>query len=247
MISRYPWIGTPVLVAAALMVSQTQMASGESLNGAAGDLGAHPAETITGIPLDAPWKLKLYIFAREKLKHPAWGWTHSERDYLLASELAAKEGLVIDTDVLFAAAFIHDIGAIGDFQKEGVDHAVRSVELAEPVLREAGFPAEKLPAVREAILGHMHDKIAGSRSESVVLHDADTLDFLGTVGVARRLAVTGTATDYAGGVAKISEFADKLPERLVTKTAKSMAVSRAAEMRQFLGQLAGETRDGRLP
>src|SRR3954454_17982793 len=81
--------------------------------------------TPTGIPLDAAWKRKLYGFAREKLLHPAWGWTHSERDFLLASQIAAKEGMRVDKDVLFAAAFTHDIGAIGEFQKEGVDHAER--------------------------------------------------------------------------------------------------------------------------
>ena len=203
--------------------------------------------TQTGIALDSEWKRKLYGFAREQLKHPAWGWTHSERDYRLAREIAAREGLAIDGDVLFAAAFTHDIGAIGDFQKEGVDHAVRSVEVAEPLLREAGFPPAKLPAVRAAILGHMHDKVPGRGTEAILLHDADTLDFLGTVGVARRLAVTGTATDYSAGVARIAEFADKLPGRLVTNSARAMADPRVQEMRHFLATLDAETFNGRLP
>jgi len=209
-----------------------------------------PAEairTLTGIPLDAQWKRTIYSFAREKLLHPAWGWTHSERDYQLASEVARKERLQVDTDILFAAAFTHDIGAIGDFQKEGVDHAIRSAELAEYLLRDAGFPVAKWPAVREAILGHMFDKVAGSRAESIVLHDADALDFLGTVGVARRLSVTGTAHSYSGGVAKIGEFADRLPGRLVTGTAQRMSKIRVTEMRRFLQQLQNETADGRLP
>ncbi len=208
---------------------------------------ARATATLTGIPLDRPWKAELYGFAREKLRHPAWGWTHSERDYRLAQEIAGKERLQIDPDILFAAAFVHDIGAIGEFQKEGVDHAVRSAELAEPLLRDAGFPMTKWPAVRDAILGHMHDKAPGPRPEAVVLHDADTLDFLGTVGVARRLSVTGEAPDYAGGLTRIRDFADKLPGRLVTATAKGMATPRVAEMRQFLDQLNAETYGGRLP
>lgn len=208
---------------------------------------AEASRTLSGIPLDAAWKQKIYAFARDKLKHPAWGWTHSERDYRLASEIAAKEGLAIDTDILFAAAFTHDIGAIGEFQKEGVDHAVRSVEIAEPLLKDAGFPPEKLAAVREAILGHMHDKAPGRRNEAIALHDADTLDFLGSVGVARRLAVTGTATDYSPGIARIAEFADKLPGRFVTGTARAMAAPRIEEMRRFLTTLEAETFDGRLP
>lgn len=211
---------------------------------------ADPAQAIataTGIPLDAAWKRTIYGFAREKLLHPAWGWTHSERDYLLASEIAAKEGLAVDADVLFAAAFTHDIGAIGDFQSVGVDHAIRSVELAEPILLQAGFPASKLPAVKEAILGHMHDKQPGTRNEAIVLHDADTLDFLGVAGVTRRLVVNGDAPDYAVGLARIAEFADKLPGRLITKSAKDMAPRRVGEMRDFLARLKSETADGRLP
>lgn len=203
--------------------------------------------TLSGIPLDAPWKTRLYRFARSKLVHPAWGWTHSERDYRLASELAAREALPIDTDILFAAAFTHDIGAIGEYQQDGVDHAVRSIELAEPLLREYGFPVRKLPAVKDAILGHMHDKHPGKGNEAIVLHDADTLDFLGSVGVARRLAVTGDAPTYGDGIGRIRDFAGKLPGRLVTQAAKAMAVARTAEMRRFLSSLEAETVDGRLP
>jgi uncharacterized protein len=203
--------------------------------------------SVTNIALDAPWKQKLYAFAREKLKHPAWGLSHSERDYRLAMEIAAKEHLAIDTDILFAAAFVHDLGAIGEFQKAGVDHADRSAELAGPLLRDFGFPAQKIPAVSEAIIGHMHDRVSGKRAESIVLHDADTLDFLGTIGAARRLSVTGNAAEMTGGLAKIGEFADQLPGQLVTRTARKMAEPRVAEMRRFLAEINAETADGRLP
>jgi uncharacterized protein len=203
--------------------------------------------TLSGIPLDTPWKQKLYGFAREKLLHPAWGWTHSERDFLLSKQIAAKEGMRVDEDVLFAAAFTHDIGAIGEFQKEGVDHAERSAELIGPLLERFGFPPEKLPRVREAILGHMYDKVPAEYFEAIVLHDADTLDFLGTIGVARRLSVTGTAATYSGGLERIRTFADKLPPTLVTSTAKQMAPARVSEMHEFLARLDAESVGGRLP
>lgn len=226
---------------ALMLIAPTMPAASTSLSEAVA------ARTLTGIPLNAPWKARLYGFARERLLHPAWGWTHSERDYQLASHIAASEGLAIDKDVLFAAAFVHDVGAIGAFQRAGVDHAEQSVVIAEPMLREFGFPMAKWPAVRSAILGHMHDKPAGAGNVGVVLHDADTLDFLGTVGIARRLSVTGSATDYAGGLAKIREFAGALPARLVTTTAKRIAVSRVAEMRRFVREIDAETESGRLP
>ncbi len=203
--------------------------------------------TRTGIALDAPWKQKLYAFAQDKLRHPAWGWSHSERDYRLATQIATSEHLSIDTDVLFAAAFVHDIGAIGDYQKDDVDHAIRSVELAGSLLTQMGFPADKVPAVNDAILTHMHDKVPGKRTESIALHDADTVDFLGTVGVVRRISATGAALDYSAGLAKVRDFSDKLPARLVTRTAKRMAAPRVAEMRRLLSELDAETAEGRLP
>lgn len=209
--------------------------------------GQAPAVTLTGIALDRPWKQNLYAFARQKLLHPAWGWTHSERDYRLATEIAAKEHLTIDPDVLFAAAFVHDLGAIGDYQKAGVDHAVRSAELAGPLLAGMGFPTEKLPAVNQAILTHMHDKSPGDRPEAIVLHDADTIDFLGVVGVIRRIATTGSAPDYSAGRARALEFSEKLPARVVTATARRMAAPRAREMKRLLAELDGETAEGRLP
>jgi uncharacterized protein len=54
---------------------------------------ALPAQTATGIPLDAPWKVTIYDLARSKFHHPAWGWQHSERNYNIALKLAQGDGL----------------------------------------------------------------------------------------------------------------------------------------------------------
>jgi uncharacterized protein len=197
--------------------------------------------TVAGIPLSAPWRAKVYSHAREKLLHPAWGWRHSERDFLLARQVAREETLAIDEDVLFAAAFLHDAGAIPPFAKDGVDHAVRSAELAEPLLRQAGFPMAKFPAVRAAILGHMFDKEAGDRPEAIALHDADALDFLGATGIARRLSVTGAAPDMDSGLARLQQVYEEIPGRLVTATAKRMAIPRLVAMKAFFDQLKRET------
>lgn len=98
---------------------------------ATAQLPTEPKVTAAGIALSSPWRSAVYAHAREKLLHSAWGWRHSERDFLLARQIARDEGLAIDEDVLFAAAFLHDSGAIPPFAKDGVDHAVRSAELAE--------------------------------------------------------------------------------------------------------------------
>ena len=213
---------------------------------ASAQLPTEPNVTAAGIALSAPWRAKVYAHARGKLLHPAWGWRHSERDFLLARQIARDEGLAIDEDVLFAAAFLHDSGAIPPFAKEGVDHAVRSAELAEPFLRQAGFPMAKFPAVRAAILGHMFDKEAGSRPEAVALHDADALDFLGATGVARRISVTGGAADMDSVLARLRQVYEQIPGRLVTATAKRLSIPRLVAMKAFFDQLERET-PGRAP
>ena len=209
-------------------------------------LPTDPNVSAAGIALSSPWRSAVYAHARGKLLHPAWGWRHCERDFLLARQIAREEGLAIDEDVLFAAAFLHDAGAIPPFAKDGVDHAVRSAELAEPFLRQARFPMAKFPAVKAAILGHMFDKEAGSGAEAQVLHDADALDFLGATGIARRLSVTGTAPDLDAVMARLENAYRDIPGRLVTATAKRMAIPRLIAMQAFFDQLKRET-PGRAP
>jgi uncharacterized protein len=208
---------------------------------ASAQLPTDPKVSAAGIALSSPWRAAVYAHARGKFLHPAWGWRHSERDFLLARQIAREEGLKVDEDVLFAAAFLHDSGAIPPFAKEGVDHATRSAELAEPILRKAGFPMAKYPAVRAAILGHMFDKEAGSGAEAIALHDADALDFLGATGIARRLSVTGPAPDLDSAMARIEAVYEQIPGRLVTGTAKRMAIPRLVAMKAFFDQLKRES------
>ncbi|WP_084175561.1 HD domain-containing protein [Brevundimonas bacteroides] len=213
------------------------------------DAQTAPAEataTPAGIPLDSAWRRAVHAHAQQNMAHPSWGWRHSERNYLLALSLAEAEGLSVDADVLFAAAFLHDWGGIAPFAAPGVDHAVRSVELAEPFLRDAGFPMEKFPAVRAAILGHMYDK-EPEGPEAIVMHDADALDFLGALGSARLLAATGEGDDYDLALRRIERFAVDIPPRLKTEAAQRMAPDRVAVMTEFLARVRSETPEGARP
>jgi hypothetical protein len=59
----------------------------------------------------ADWHSTVRQVAREHFKNPAWGFSHCERDYALARSLAATDHVALDDDVLFAAAYLHDIAA----------------------------------------------------------------------------------------------------------------------------------------
>ena len=198
--------------------------------------------TVSGIALDAPWKVKLYAFARAHFKHPAWGWQHSERNYRLATGFAKDDGLVIDTDVVFAAAMLHDMAAFAPWNADTkTEHGEIAAEASGAVLRGVGFPMEKLSHVQAAERGHMFYSVA-TEPDAIVLHDADSVDFLGDMGVARMIALTGeSAADVGAAIKSLRSFVTAIPPKLITKSARRLGAERAAETNLFLDRLDVES------
>ena len=186
------------------------------------------------------------IFSPEESAHPQCRCRYYTFVGPAAIALAEAEGLTIDEDVLYAAAYLHDWGGLEPFAVDGTPHEVRSVELAEPFLRDAGFPMEKWPAVRDAILGHVP---AGQPTtpEGIVLHDADLLDFMGAEGVARFFGAPSDEPNLDQGVSYIENFGLTLGDRLLTDEARRLAEPRLAYMRGFLAQLRSELPAGTQP
>lgn len=212
----------------------------------AASAAASPAATAAGIPLDAPWKVRIYELAHSKFLHPAWGWQHSERDYLVAVQLAQGDGLHVDEDVLFAAAFLHDMAAFMPCKGPKMEHGVCAALQARAMLRGTGFPMQKLAAVQAAERGHMFYSDAGSDPNAIVLHDADSLDFLGNIGAARIIALTGEkAPSFAPAVKTLRGFLEDIPPRLITRTARRLGAERAAELKSFLDSLQAEAYSGK--
>lgn len=208
----------------------------------AGRAAAAPPKTVSGIVLDAPWKAKIYAFARTHFHHPAWGWQHAERDYDLAVQFARGDGLRVDRDVLFAAAMMHDMAAFAPWETAGVrsgkvEHGDLAARDCVPILRAAGFPMNKIAAVQAAERGHMfYSKPSGN--EAVVLHDADSVDFLGDVGIVRMLSLVGEkASSPAATLRTLRDFSIKIPARLYTRTARAVAAPRVVQMRRFLDRV----------
>ncbi|MBV8373134.1 MAG: hypothetical protein JOY69_07715, partial [Candidatus Eremiobacteraeota bacterium] len=169
----------------------------------------HP-QTAGGIALDAPWKVTIYQLARKKFIHPAWGWQHSERNYLLGMRLAKGDGLTVDSDVLFAAAFLHDMSAFMPCADAKMEHGDCAAQQSGAILRAAGFPMSKLPGVQAAEHGHMFYSDPGPRPEAIVLHDADSLDFLGSIGAARMFSLAGEkAPSFAPAVKSLRSFVEQ--------------------------------------
>jgi len=205
---------------------------------------ARAGETpLPGIAKGKDWRVSVQQFAQQHLKHPAWGLSHSVRDYELARRLAAEDHVAVDDDVLYAAAYLHDIAAFAPYEKAGVDHADEAARIVGELLDGTGFPRPKIEAVRGAIRTHMFDRTPAG-AEAVYLHDADALDWLGAIGVARIFALVdpnGGAPDGPAALKMLQDNLRDVPPGIVSKAGRAMSVARVRELEEFLGSLSRET------
>jgi len=193
----------------------------------------------------ADWRAAVHRFVDANMKHPAWGLSHSVRDYELAKELAAADKVAVDDDVLYAAAYLHDVAAFAPFRKRGVDHQDEAARIVESMLAGTGFPMSKIEAVRGAIRTHMFDRDPVG-PEAIYLHDADALDWLGAIGVARVFALVdpkGGSPDGPSTAAELEHTLKTVPPRLVSNAAKARMPQRVRELEQFLRDLRAESAD----
>jgi uncharacterized protein len=196
-------------------------------------------------PPSADWRVTVREFAASHFKNPAWGFSHCLRDYALAAELAAADHVAIDDDVLYAAAYLHDIAAFAPWEELKVDHSDVGARVVDTVLKGTGFPMEKIDAVRGAIRTHMYyrDPVG---PEALYLHDADALDWLGAIGVARIMALVdphGGNPDAPKAVAMLVDNLNKVPARVLSPAGRTRVPERKAELEKFLADLRRETHD----
>ena len=202
------------------------------------------------LPADAPspaaggdWRASVRDFAKAHFRNPAWGYSHSVRDYDLARRLAAQDHVTLDDDVLFAAAYLHDMAAFKPWENEQADHADVAADLVADELRDTGFPMAKIEAVRSAIRTHMFGRDPVG-AEARYLHDADALDWLGAIGVARVVALAdplGGAPDGPAVVRMLEDNLRQVPPRVLTPAGRRMLNGRREELRRFLGELRAES------
>jgi uncharacterized protein len=191
------------------------------------------------------WRNAVHRFVDTNMKHPAWGLSHSVRDYELAKELAAGDQVAVDDDVLYAAAYLHDVAAFAPFRKSDVDHQDEAARLVESMLAGTGFPMSKIEAVRGAIRTHMYGRDPVG-PEAIYLHDADALDWLGAIGVARVFGLVdpkGGSPDGPSAVQNLEHSLTSVPPRIVSKAGKARAAQRVRELEQFLRELRAESAD----
>jgi len=146
-----------------------------------------------------------------------------------------------DMDILIPAALLHDIAR--PLEKEhGIPHETAGARMAQEYLSSIRYSEKRIPEIARAIRTHRYRSADRPESlEAQILSDADKLDAMGAVGIARtfmRAAEHGGSMDDA-----ISHFHDKLlnlKALMYTGTGRTIAEERHAFLADFLWHLEHE-------
>ncbi len=177
--------------------------------------------------------------------HPIWGYAHCLRVRALAEELAKAERVSYDAEILRIAALLHDVGLYKAYAfREAPDHARRSADVAERLLKDGDFPPQATRAVLDAIAHHPPGDPSAGSTEAALLKDAVALDYLGAIGLSRILAMVGMEEDIPDIPAALwhaESLRRKIPGLLVFESSKAIARRRIIEMDDFLRNLRDAT------
>jgi HD superfamily phosphodiesterase len=117
-----------------------------------------------------------------------WAVAHAKRLIELGREISA--GLPYDPQVFALAAYLHDWGAFSKYAQRNVEHAIRSRQVVESeILPQLDLAPAQKDALLEAIELHDYrDTRPTTSNEALLLREADMLEFLGMIGMARDFA-----------------------------------------------------------
>ena len=176
-------------------------------------------------------------------------WDHVLRVYKLCMKIGEKEGA--DLEVLKIAALLHDIGV----WKDRKNHEKIGAEMAKEILKD--YDKEKKENVIHCIEVHRFSKgLEPKTIEAKILQDADRLDVLGAIGIARVFAYSGVlnrpihipdekiSNVYTGeSKTSIGHFYEKIlkiKDTLNTETAREIAEHRHEFIEFFLNEFFDE-------
>jgi uncharacterized protein len=188
-------------------------------------------------------------------KHSHHDKHHVERVYNLAIRIAQEEKADIDT--VKAAVLLHDIARAQEDEGTINDHATEGAKMAQKILTEVKFPKQKIPNVIHCIETHRFRKrLTPKTLEAQILQDADRLDIIGAIGIARVFTRSGWSNTpihdpkikpkarYDGksetSTNHIQEKLLKIKDTINTKTARRIAEERHTYVKEFLDRLLKE-------
>ena len=196
------------------------------------------------------------IALRDMTQDSAHDLAHLDRVWTTCQRIAAVEGG--NARVLMAAAYLHDLVNLPKDAANRSQASGMAAQAAAPHLERLGFATRDIQAAQHAIEAHSFS--AGIEPKSVeakILRDADRLDAIGAIGIARAFGVSGqlgrpiyapedpfaTQRDPDDSQYSLDHWPIKLlrlSEGLITQTAQEIAQGRLETMTRFLADLAAE-------
>lgn len=189
--------------------------------------------------------------------NPAHDWFHVQRVQANAERLLAHHPDA-NTKRIRLSVLFHDIGRAKEDQGDIEDHAEWGANESERILREHNAAQETIDAVGHCIRAHRYsNQITPETIEAKIVSDADNLDALGAVGIARCFTYGGERglsihdpslppeeDDSSAGTTQFNHLHKKildLPNRMYTDAGKELAEKRSEFVRKFTQRLKQET------
>jgi uncharacterized protein len=154
----------------------------------------------------------------------------------LAEFIALKEEA--DLEIIRVAAELHDIAR----DSSTGNHALEGAKMAEKILKEKGYHKEFIEKVKQCITSHSFSSgVVPETLEAKILSDADKLDAMGAIGVARAFMFAGeTGRSIEDSLVHFEEKLLKLREILHTNTARNIGEKRHKILKIFYNRLIDE-------
>ncbi len=186
----------------------------------------------------------------------AHDFSHILRVYKNAQKIGKAEGA--DMQVLLYAALLHDVGAESKLSGESAESDALRLGIAEDFLKKKSLPEDLRNKVLYAIDVHRFSKgIVPATKEAKILQDADRLDAMGAIGIARVFITGGSMgrkfyspddpfcktrapDDKMWNLDHFFKKLLKLESGMYTETARRIAKRRAVVLKQYLVDLQME-------
>ncbi|MDA0756872.1 MAG: HD domain-containing protein [Crenarchaeota archaeon] len=183
---------------------------------------------------------------------PAHDLEHIMRVYRNAEKICKTENG--NKKLVLSAVLLHDIVKT----KNRKDSAIKSAKLSEKILKENNFFDDEIRIISDAIKEHSFSKgKIPSSIEGKILQDADRLDAIGAVGLARVFSFSGSnnrpfydpndpfsknrvVNDNRWALDHFFEKLLTLEKKMNTKTGKILAKNRTKILKKFLKDLKNE-------
>ena len=181
---------------------------------------------------------------------------HVMRVYKNAQKICILENA--NEKLVLSAALLHDIVSYSKSDKRSKLSSIQSAKKSEQILKKYNFSKEEIGIISDAIRDHSFSQNTTPRTlEGKILQDADRLDALGAIGIARVFATGGslkrpfyniddpfcktrTPDDKTWTVDHFFQKLLKLESLMNTKSGKIEAKKRTSTLKEFLKQLKQE-------